>query len=139
MNPKIETFKKGHDSIYHSIDQIQLSIRSYPQVKTKLRVLEDSLSAHFSKQNSEFFEKLRKGCRDDHSSLRMIDFLEHNIKECKIKFLQFFDVYSKEMGGLGSPKFPLQFTSFCKDILTHLQIEEEYLFPLIEEHSKDQL
>ena len=128
----IKSFKEGHQEIVNGIDRIQGVLRSYVQAKLYIRQLNEILLAHWGRQNEKFFINLRDFYFKNRQASKMIEFLELDTKDAKIKFLQFFDQYSGEMGDLGSNKFPRDFQEYSRHLLSRIKIEEEYLLPLLE-------
>ena len=127
----ITGFRLSHDMLTDSISQLQLSLRSYAQDKPKLRELYDNLHNHFARQDQKFYERLSLFFVEDRPTVKMLEFLTHDLKDLKIKYLVFYDHHSGEMG-VGHPRsFPLEFNEFSAHILARIKIEEEYLFPLI--------
>jgi len=131
----ISRFRLHHQAIIDAINQVMMNSRSYMDVKPNLRSFREALLNHYSQQNEELWNWLESSYLSDREASKMIDFLMHDLKESKVKFLIFFDKYSGEMGDMGSRSFPKEFSDFSKEIQTRLQIEEEYLFPLLEKLS----
>lgn len=123
--------KTSHQAIVNEIDSIQSSCRTYTAAKPHLREMSKILLAHFSRQNDPFFDRLRVRVADDRQAVKMIEFLAHDTKDIKVKFLVFFDRYSGDMADIGSRTFPKDFTDFAREILSRIRVEEDYLFPLI--------
>lgn len=128
----IESFRIGHQAIVDLLERIQGTARSYPAAKPHIRALATTLVTHFGRQDNRLFEDLRFFYREDRQSSKLLEFVVHDLKDIKIKYLIFFDKHSGELADLGSPTFPRNFTDFSKDILARIKIEEEYLLPLIE-------
>ena len=128
----IEGFKFRHQSIVDSIDQIMPLTRSYIIAKPKIREMNERLISHLSHQDGEFFGRLRTYYQNDREVVKLVEFLMHDLKDMKVKYLIFFEKYTGEMDDIGSRNFPLRFTEFSRDVIARIKIEEEYLFPLIE-------
>ncbi len=126
-------FKVAHQSIVDMLDQVQVLSRNYFQAKAKLRDLSERLLAYFGKQDKEFFDQLKVFHKSDRHATKMIEFLLHELKDIKIKYLIFFEKYSAEMSDGGSKSFPRDLTQFINDLLVHLKVEEEYLLPLVKD------
>ena len=131
----VVSFKSGHQEIVGIIAQMQSALRSYPEAKPSIRKMNEILLAHLGRQDNIFFDKLNSFYQSDRQAIKMIEFLIHDLKDMKIKFLIFFDEYSGEMADRGSKNFPRDFTQFSSDVLGRIKIEEEYLFPLLEKLS----
>ena len=131
----ITRLKLSHQMLTDLISQIQLLLRSYNQAKPKLRELYKNLQDHFGIQDTKFYERLSLHFVDDRESAKMLEFLLHDLKDFKIKYLVFYDQHPAEMIG-GHPRmFPLEFTEFAKNILSRITMEEDYLFSLLEKLS----
>lgn len=136
MKNLTQSFRVHHQAIIEAIDQVQLLSRSYLNVKPRLRVLSDAILNHLSQQNEEFWNQLKSPEPLDREAAKLIDFLIHDLKETKVKYLIFFDKYSGEMGDMGSPYFPKDLFDFSRDLQARIKIEEDYLFPLLEKLSQ---
>ena len=128
----ITGFRLSHEILTDSISQIHQSLRSYNQAKPKLRDLYNNLHNHFARQDPKFYERLVLHYIDDRPATKMLEFLTHDLKDFKIKYLVFYDQHTGEMGGGHPRSFPMEFNEFSASILARVKIEEEYLFPLIE-------
>ena len=127
----IERFRRGQEAILLTLGQIQVVVRSYPQAKQKLRELNEKLLAHLGLQTDSFFKKLSDSCALDHETRKMLEFLTHDLKDLKIKYLIFFDKHTGEMGVMSARTFLKDFNEFSEAILMRMKIEEDYLFPLL--------
>jgi hypothetical protein len=128
----ITGFRLSHQMLTDSISQIQLSLRSYSQAKPKLRELYSNLHNHFSRQDQKLYERLSIFYAEDRPTTKMLEFLAHDLKDFKIKYLVFSDQHTGEMGGGHPRSFPAEFIEFANSILARIKIEEDYLFPLLE-------
>ena len=90
----------SHQMLTDSITQIQLSLRSYPQAKSKLRELYNSLHNHFSRQDQKLYDRLSLYYMDDRPTIKKLEFLTHDLKDLKVKYLIFSACYitSKHSG-----------------------------------------
>ena len=88
--------------------------------------------ALWGRQNEEFWEQLNSFYKDNREATKMLEFLIHNLKDLKVKYLIFFDIYNDEWGHVGSKNFSKDFMNFAEEILVRIKLEEEYLFPLLE-------
>ena len=126
------SFRIGHQSIVENLSQLQAVARSYQIAKPVIRELRERLLNHFGKQNDALFDSLRSYYSDDRESLKILEFLTHNLKDIKVKYIIFFEKHSGEMADMSSKSFPVDFYGFSKDVLAHIKLEEEYLLPLLE-------
>jgi len=127
----IESFRQGHQSILTSIDQIQRVSRSYIQAKPLLRLLHEKIIEHLARQDATMMNRLQDFYHEDRESRKMLEFLSHDLKDIKVKFLIFYDKHSGEVLDLNARSFPKDFQDFVQEVLDRFNTEEEYLFPLI--------
>lgn len=121
-------FKREHEGILHALDGVLGRVRSCPQAP--LQELSQGLFAHFEKQGKDFYQKLL----ERHPSDRMIEFLSHDLKDLKIKCLVFFETHGASPGNkVRAGSFPKEFMELKDAVVNRLKIEEEYLFPLLEQ------
>ncbi len=125
-------FRTSHQGLVNNIDQIQLNLRDYLRVKPHLRELHANLLIHFNRQNKDLFDRLATLYEDDRQASKMLEFLLHDLKDLKVKYLVFYDQHSGELADTHSRNFPKNFMEFAGAILSRVKIEEEYMFPLLE-------
>jgi len=128
----VESFRSAHRSIILSIDDIQISLRNYNQAMPKLQTFGSLLLAHFGRQNTETYERIRRCVEGNREGLKMMDFLEHDLKDIKIKYLLFAEKHSGDPGNVNERNFIRDFREFSSDVINRIKIEEDYLLPLIE-------
>jgi|SRR3989338_6923642 len=128
----ITGFRINHEILTDSISQIQLSLRSYNQAKPKLRELYNNLHNHFARQDPKFYERLALHYIEDRPATKMLEFLMHDLKDFKVRYLIFYDQHSGEMGAGHPRSFSFEFNEFANSILARIKIEVDYLFPLLE-------
>ncbi len=128
----IESFRQGQRSILHSIDEIQRVARMYNQAKPLLRHLHEQIIEHLARQDIKMMAALRDFYHEDRQAVKMLEFLAHDLKDIKVKFLLFYDKHSGEVLDLSARSFPKDFQDFTQEIVDRFNAEEEYLFPLIE-------
>jgi hypothetical protein len=129
-NNLINKFQKAHAVIHDTVEQIQLSIRSYPKVRSGLMALQENLFGYFAQQDRVFYDQLLKAHQDNREKVKMIEFLAWDIKDFKVEFIRFYDQYDSSVGVVSQRNFPKEFTDFAQRIIARLKVEEEYLFPL---------
>jgi len=127
----VSGFRVSHQAIVDIFDRTQLVARSYLQAKPFIREMEAILLVHFNHQDKELFDRLRELFRSDRESEKMIEFLTHDLKDIKIKFLIFFEKHSGEVLDTNWRSFPVDFLQFHREVLARIKVEESYLFPLI--------
>ncbi|MDD3375565.1 MAG: hypothetical protein PHY73_07595 [Candidatus Omnitrophica bacterium] len=128
----LQVLKVGHQAIVCAIDQTQGFLRSYREARPRIRSLGEQLATFFSRQDKRMFDQLYAFYAGDRLSTKMIDFLAHDLKDIKVKYLTFFDKHSGEVFDTSASSFPKDFMDFSGQIIGRLKIEEEYLFPLLE-------
>lgn len=129
----VENFRNAHATILNSIDQVLTVSRSYPQAKPLLRALHEKVLSHLGRQDKEMMDKLATAFGEARETAKLLEFLTHNLKETKINFLIFYDNHSGEMADINARSFPKDLQAFADQIITRIKLEEEYLFPLLEE------
>jgi len=127
----ISRFKVRHQSIVNTIDHVQAVSRSYMEAKPRIRDFNDKLLHHLSSQNDEFFDELRHCHQADRQALKMIEFLEKDLRDVKVKYLIFSEKHSGEMADTNARTFPANLSHFAVEIINRIKIEEEYLLPLL--------
>ena len=130
---EIDVFKSGHTAIIIAIDEVLQNLRSYNQVKPKLREFNTIVLAHLGRQNKNFYDCLTEYYSNDREACKMQEFLLHDMKDLKIKYLIFTDKHSGEFADNNYRNFPKEFIEFSREIIERIRIEEEYLFPLLKE------
>ncbi len=129
---RIRQFRLTHQSIVDTIDRLQATLRNYNQAKPILRELFYKLSAYLGSQDSAFFTSLKECSSDDRETVKMIDFLQFDLKEMKIRLLQFHDSHSGDLEDSHARNFPGDFAEFAGHVVHRIKTEEEFLFPLLE-------
>ncbi|OGX31266.1 MAG: hypothetical protein A2787_07000 [Omnitrophica WOR_2 bacterium RIFCSPHIGHO2_01_FULL_48_9] len=133
----MKSLRLGHNSLLHTIEQLQQVARSYNQAKPILRGLHEQLLNYFARQDQKILDQLYSFYIDDRSSYKLVEFLEHDLKDIKIKLLIFYDKHTGEVADMNARSFPLDFQKFLQEIINRMNVEEEYLFPLLEKLPKE--
>src|SRR3989344_6335877 len=136
-HPLVKSLRLGHNSLLHTIEQLQQVARSYNQAKPILRGLHEQLLNYFARQDQKILDQLYSFYIDDRSSYKLVEFLEHDLKDIKIKLLIFYDKHTGEVADMNARSFPLDFQKFFQEIINRMNVEEEYLFPLLEKLPKE--
>ena len=126
------SFQRAHRSILLSLDRIQGVSRLYSQAKLGVCQLNDHVLNHLSRQDETFYQSLRDFYASHRESLKMLEFLTHDLKDLKIKYLVFSEKHSGAMGDLGARSFIKDFGEFKQDLVERIEMEENYLFPLLD-------
>ena len=103
-----------------------------PKLFDEMQHLTEKILQHLARQDKTMMDRLVEFYRDDRAASKMLEFLIHDLKDLKVKYLVFYDLHSAELTGGRPRSFPLDFTEFAKGILSRITIEEDYLFPLLE-------
>ncbi len=132
----ITSFKAAHQTILISLQEVQSFSRSYTHVKPKIRDLHAQVLVHFERQGKGFYQQLSHFYSEDREASKMLEFLVHDFKEIKIKYLIFYDRHSGEMADVNARSFPKDFMEFVDALIARIKIEQEYLFPLLNKFSQ---
>lgn len=127
----IESFRLGHHSILRSLDEIQRVARQYNQTKPLLRNLHEKIIEHLARQDARMMKQLADFYHEDREVTKMLEFLAHDLKDIKVRFLLFYDKHSGEVLDLNSRSFPRDIQDFTQELSDRFSAEEEYLFPLL--------
>ena len=132
----IKKIDKGHQAIVAAIDQVQLVARDFVKASPRLRELSEMLAAYIGQQNKEFYDELASAYAHDRQASKMLEFLIHDLKDIKVEYLEFFDKYLNSLNEIAARSFPKDFRRFVEIIISRMNVEEEYLLPLIENYKK---
>ena len=132
-NALTESFRSSHHLLLESIDQVYQVIRSYPQAKPRLRELGKVILVHLGRQNKTMLDRLVAHHQANRPTSKILEFLIHNLKDIKVKYLLFFDQHSGEPGDVNARNFSRDFQEFAGELINRIKMEEEYLFPLLED------
>lgn len=128
----VASFQGAHQAILSSMDQVVMVVRSYPQARSRLPEFNERVLAHFGRQDKDFYDRLLERYAAERGSLKMIEFLIHDLKDAKIQCLTFLEKYAGYPGGQAATRnFLRDFLAFKTVIINRIQMEEEYLFPLL--------
>lgn len=129
--PTVNSFRLSHEAILDVVSQLQALTRSYFQAKPLLVDLRERLLAYFNRQDQEFYQTLRNFFAEDRPALKILEFLELDLKDVKIQYLIFFEKHSGEMGDVNSRNFVKDFREFSNVLLARVKTEENHLLPLL--------
>ena len=132
LDDVLRKFKTSHRSILETIDQLRLTLRNYPKAKPVLRQLHQQLLTHLGRQNSTLFASLKDFYLSKREAEKLIDFLEFDLKETKVKFMVFYDEHSGAFEDSNARSFSRDFGDFSALIRGRIKMEEDYLIPLLE-------
>ena len=131
-HPSLADLRRNHQSLAATVEGIRADIRAYPRVRHKIPLLYGQLAEHLRWQDARFFDALRRISENDRETLKIIEFLFYELKEVKIAAVDFMEKYGEAAGNAVSRQFPKEFADFAAAIEGRLQMEAEYLFPLLE-------
>lgn len=97
-----------------------------------LRMYYDALLEYVSYQNDEVFAYLTFLYKGDQHKIKMIEFFSCDIKELKLKIIDFMDQYPCQQPVKLQGFFPKDFVALSDSITLRLQIEKESLIPLMD-------
>lgn len=127
----VDSLRQGQRSILHSLDEIQRVSRLYNQAKPLLRSLHEKIVEHLARQDAKMMSQLADFYHEDREASKMLEFLAHDLKDIKVRFLIFYDKHSGEVLDLNARSFPKDIQDFTQELVGRFNAEEEYLFPLI--------
>ena len=130
-NPTVNSFRLSHEAILDVVSQLQALTRSYLQAKPLLLDLRERLLAYFNRQDQEFYQNLRNFFAEDRPAVKILEFLELDLKDVKIQYLIFFEKHSGEMGDVNSRNFVKDYREFSNVLLARVKTEENHLLPLL--------
>jgi len=128
-----ERLQRGHAAILLTVSRLQDVVRSYSQSRPLLHDLYEDLLAHWEWQTADSFAALSSRHARDRTAVKMCEFLVHDLKDLKVAFLVFFDTHSGDFGDTASRRFSGEAVEFSRKITARVQVEEEYLLPLLRE------
>jgi len=123
---------RAHHAVLLSVSQIQSVVRSYSSARALLGGLGEQLLAFLGVEDEEFFRSLRDLLSEDRPALKMLEFLELDLKDLKIKYLVFYDRYTNIPTGNEDRIFLRDYREFSAAIVARVNLESEYLFPLLQ-------
>ena len=125
------TIQFTHTAIIADIDRVLECVRDYPRAFSALQALQEDLMLHFDRQRPLFYAELERAFQGERKSLKMIGFLERDILDLKIDFLEFMERYPPEVSPIRARNFPIDFQGFSRKVLERISLEEERLFPFL--------
>ena len=132
LDDGLRKFKTSHRSILETIDQLRLTLRNYPEAKPILRGLHQQLLTHLGRQDGTLFASLKNFYLSKRESEKLIEFLEFDLMEIKVKFMVFYDEHSGASEDSNARSFSRDFGDFSALIRERIKMEEDYLIPLLE-------
>lgn len=139
MDSLVVQLKENHLALIEYIDQVHQNIRHYPDAKPKLKQLEIALLSHFEKQKKDFYSSLKEFCALSREKFKLLEFLETDLKDLKIKLLIFSDEHPAGMGDVRPKRIVQDFEQFSQEIIGRIHHERKYLLPILEEAMRDGL
>ncbi|MGE0267618.1 MAG: hypothetical protein AB7S78_04085 [Candidatus Omnitrophota bacterium] len=121
-----ESLRSGHSLILQQIDQCKTDRKS-SAASEQFRVLEQIMLAHMSLQTSDIYKSLFNHLNRERLQVKVLEYLEYDLKVLKIKLLGFIETPAKT------------FFELSNDLMARVTVEKEYLFPLVDlllTHSK---
>lgn len=126
----------NHLAIVDTMDLIRQNARSYKTAKPLIRVLYKQLTEYFDHQNNVPYDRLVVFFKDDRSSLKMLEFLDYELKNFKVMFLEFFSKYLQDLGDRRSGILTTDFSEFSILIQSRIEQDEKYLSPFVNKFLK---
>ena len=123
--------KLSHESLLKVMDEIKSVVRNYGQVKPRLADLYDFLLKHFSLQGKPLYESMERFSAKDHAQAKMLEFLQQNLVEIKVRALTFMDAHPATATDIHAGNFISDFNQISVEILARIRSEQQYLIPMI--------
>ncbi|MDP8213270.1 MAG: hypothetical protein P9X22_08305 [Candidatus Zapsychrus exili] len=124
--------RNGQELILDALKEISPAIRSYKNVKPKLRDLEKILLDHFERQNRQTFDVLEKVVNIGGQIGSDAKFLLQDFKEIKVKTLIFIEDHPADMGDINPKNFVSDFRDFSSSLALRIEVEKSLLIPILE-------
>ena len=131
VDDTLSRFRKSHVELLGACEDVAGFARQYEKAKPAIHRLRDILFQHFTLQKSDLFETLRLSDDLNREEARMLESLQVDLRNLKITAIEFFDQYPADMGDIHPVAFPSRFQQFFHDIQARINLEEQYLIPLI--------
>lgn len=128
----VDKLRKGHQAILLTISRIQQLARSFPQAQAAFSELDDELLAHWRQYNQAFFDQIIKNFEGDREVLKMLEFFQHDIRDVKIQYVTIREACEGSPNEVSVRNFPKDFKAFSEVLVRHIEMEEEYIFPIWE-------
>lgn len=129
---KLKQLRASHRSLRHAVLQLQDYVRAYSRARLFFGEFEQRFLNYCDLQDRAFYSELEDRYAGNREKLKMIEFLLYDLKDTRIAYLAFIEKHPTQTNQSGARSFPLDFTAVSGRILARLQVEEEYLFPLLE-------
>jgi hypothetical protein len=136
-NKSIEVFRRRREQITHSLIELQSLRTNFREARKIIGEPREMIYSYFGKQDEQFFTNLEDFFKDNRPALKMIGFLQQDLKDLKVKTFGFFEQY-----GYGNPLE--QGRNFGRDLRWYMQliadrfrVEEDYLVPLLKRMSEE--
>lgn len=129
---RLSNIQFSHIALLDSLQDIRFFVRNYQQVKPKLLDLQEKMFRHFNLQPADLYTALNEfnvGRRED---LKILEFLDVDLKDLKVKTLVFFDQHRADQLDNKPGNFIADFNAFAAAVTARIKAEEKYLIPLIQ-------
>lgn len=127
----VNALRLSHEAILNSLLSVQAVSRSYLQAKPALFEFNERIRAYLEKQDSEMYERLRAIFAQDREALKMLEFLEHDLRDLKVQFLIFSEKHTGDLANQSGRNFIKEFKGFADAVIARVKVEESYLVPLL--------
>lgn len=132
----LETFKQGQESILATFEQIKQQVRGYPGPRSLLEELEEKIFIHLQFQSQKILPSLEGFFSEQRGMEPKLEFHRYEVKDLKIKALEFFDRYRTPANPVVARNFPMAFLEFRQAVVQRIQVETDHLLPLLEEFQR---
>ena len=121
----------SHRQVLEAMHEISPHAMPYYEVKKKLIVLYEEIFQYLSLQKSDRFERLREALVGEPDKLKIVNFLENDLKELRITMYWFSDEHRADMGDMNPKNFIRDFQELSQSLVGRIKREEELLLPLL--------
>jgi hypothetical protein len=118
------------------VSRILDTSRDYPKAFKFFKEFEEVFLSYAGFQKAVFYDELRKGQLKDNATIKMTEFLEHDLQQLKVDFLELMEHYPPDAGPVRVRNFPREFYEFSRKIIDRISLEEDRLFPLLSDQNK---
>jgi len=128
----VADLRQGHLDLIEMLAYMESNIRSFPAIEPAILKLQNQLLNHLKLQNDQLIEDLSEYYGHDQEKKKMVEFFIFDTRELKIKVITFVEKFVGTKSEALIHLFPKEGMELAKDIRLRLKLEEDYLFPLIE-------
>ena len=121
-----------HQLIDDVLDEALKAIKARRADSACIDAFYNLVSKYLVKQDKDFYKGLRDWLSASNKSFSMVEFLEYDIKDLKIKLFVFYDRFLHVHHAGRYQAVLRDWHELADAVQVHLQVERKYLFPLLE-------